>query len=147
MITRRRSTAADATRIVQIWRDAVDATHPFLSGPHRRAIDREVSESLPKAPLVVAVDGTDRPVGFMLVKECHLEALFIHPECCGQGIGRALVARALEECPRLTADVNAQNARAVGFYAHLGFKPTGRSAVDGRGRPYPLIHMRFRGVT
>jgi putative acetyltransferase len=41
----------------------------------------------------------------------------------------------------MTTDVNEQNAQAVGFYEHMGFTRTGRSPLDGQGRPYPLIHL------
>jgi putative acetyltransferase len=40
--------------------------------------------------------------------------------------------------------VNEQNRSALAFYEHLGFERTGRSPVDGQGRPYPLIHLRHR---
>ncbi|MGG2473877.1 acetyltransferase, partial [Rhizobium sp. BR5] len=33
-----------------------------------------------------------------------------------------------------------------GFYRRLGFEPTGRSDLDGQGRPYPLVHLRFRAT-
>ncbi len=45
---------------------------------------------------------------------------------------------------RLTVDVNEQNEQAVGFYAHTGFIVTGRSATDGEGRPYRLLHLALR---
>jgi putative acetyltransferase len=37
--------------------------------------------------------------------------------------------------------VNEQNPEAVGFYLHYGFAQTGRSPLDGEGRPFPLLHM------
>ena len=45
---------------------------------------------------------------------------------------------------QLALDVNEQNPHALGFYAHLDFERIGRSAFDGQGRPYPLIHLRCR---
>lgn len=41
----------------------------------------------------------------------------------------------------LSVDVNEQNPQAVGFYLHYGFVQTGRSPLDGEGRPFPLLHM------
>jgi putative acetyltransferase len=40
-------------------------------------------------------------------------------------------------------DVNEQNDQAVGFYRRMGFEVAGRSAVDGLGQPFPLLHMRL----
>lgn len=145
MNTLRPSRASDGDAVVDLWRRAVDATHDFLSAEDRRAIDAEVVGFLPQAPLLLAVDAEDRPLGFMLLDGSHMEALFIDPEVHGQGIGRQLVEHALAEHSPLTTDVNAQNAQALGFYLRMGFVETGRSEVDSQGRPYPLIHLRHGG--
>ncbi|WP_297506711.1 acetyltransferase [uncultured Caulobacter sp.] len=143
MIKLRPSRPEDGDRVVEIWAAAVDATHDFLTPEDRAAIGREVAAFLPGAPLMLAVDRRDRAVGFMLINDAHMEALFIDPEHRGAGIGRMLIEYALAVHPILTTEVNAQNAQAVGFYEHMGFERTGWSATDGQGRPYPLIHLRF----
>ena len=38
-------------------------------------------------------------------------------------------------------DVNEQNPQALAFYKRQGFRIVGRSAQDGQGMPYPLLHM------
>lgn len=145
MPTLRPARADEGAALVDLWRRSVDATHDFLSADDRQAIDAEVAGFLPQAPLLVAADAQDRPLGFMLVDGSHMEALFIDPAARGSGAGRLLLQHALAEHPQLTTDVNAQNAQAVGFYLHLGFVEIGRSPVDGHGRPYPLIHLRYGG--
>jgi putative acetyltransferase len=140
----RKTTPADSEHILNIWREAVDATHHFLSAANRQQIEEEVVTFLPQAPLWLAVDDNDHPIGFMLLDNSHMEALFIHPSQHGSGIGRALVQHALSLHPNLTTDVNEQNAQAVGFYEHMGFERTGRSDKDSQGRPYPLIHLCIR---
>ena len=142
MLTIRKSTSADAMRLIEIWRDAVDATHDFLTREDRMAIEEEVRSFLPAAPLWIAVDRGDRPLGFMLLDGSSMEALFIDPAHRGRGVGRMLVEHALTLRPTLTTDVNEQNAQAVGFYERMGFVRTGRSDRDGQGRAYPLIHLR-----
>lgn len=132
---------------VAIWRRAVDATHHFLSPADRLAIDALVCGFLPQVPLWLAVDEQDRPLAFMHIDAAHLEALFVEPACHGQGVGAALVRHALALHPGLTTDVNEQNPQALGFYEHLGFRRTGRSARDGQGRPYPLVHLTHVGQT
>lgn len=139
----RKSTLADSEHVLDIWRAAVDATHNFLSATDRQLIEEEVIAFLPQAPLWLAVDDSDQPIGFMLLDNGHMEALFIHPSQRGSGIGRALVHHALQLNPNLTTDVNEQNPQAVGFYEHLGFQRTGRSETDTQGRSYPLIHLRI----
>lgn len=146
MMTLRASTSRDAARILDIWSRAVDATHGFLLPADRAAIGEEVKAFLPQAPLTLAVNAADHALGFMFVHEGHMEALFIDPDHHGKGIGRALVESALALHPALTTDVNEQNGEALSFYRRLGFEPTGRSDLDGQGRPYPLIHLRFRAT-
>lgn len=51
-----------------------------------------------------------------------MEALFVHPEHRGVGIGHKLVRHALTLSSTITTDVNEQNFQAVGFYMHLGFE-------------------------
>ncbi len=145
MIKLRPSRPEDGDRVVQIWAAAVDATHDFLTPEDRATIGREVAAFLPSAALTLAVDDRDRAIGFMLIDNGHMEALFIDPEHRGAGVGAILIDYALAVHPLLTTDVNAQNAQAVGFYEHMGFERTGWSATDGQGRPYPLIHLRFGG--
>jgi len=155
MITIRKSTAADIARVLDIFRRAVDATHGFLSATHRRDIDREVAAVLPAVPLDLAVDEHDRPLGFMLLTtvrdeagravEGYVQALFVDPDHHGSGIGRTLVEDAIRRCSGLIAtDVNEHNVQAMGFWERMSFYRYDRSATDGAGRPYPLIHMRFR---
>lgn len=139
----RRSRASDADAVLDIWRRAVDATHDFLSAEDRAAIDEEVQVLLPELDLWVAVDENNRPTAFMSMSDSSLDALFADPAQHGTGIGRALVDFALGSNSYLRVDVNEQNEQAVAFYRRLGFRKVGWSAIDGQGRPYPLIHMRL----
>lgn len=141
MLKLRTSTPADAARVVDIWRHAVDATHSFLTTEDRAAIDEQVQTFLPQILLWLAVDDQDRALGFMGLSGSHMDSLFIDPLHRGTGVGRRLVEHALSLHPVLTTDVNKQNEQAVGFYRRLGFVPTGTSPTDDQGRPYPLIHM------
>ncbi|SIT84710.1 acetyltransferase [Pontibaca methylaminivorans] len=137
----RRSRPADWPRIIEIWRGAVDATHDFLTPEDRLAIDELVCGFLPQAPLWLAVDEHDYPLAFMLIDDGHMEALFVDPARRGTGIGAALVQHGLTLHSQMTTDVNEQNGQAVRFYERMGFRRTGRSPIDGQGRPYPLIHL------
>lgn len=143
MTTIRPSRPEDGNRVIEIWRDAVDATHDFLAPADRLAIDEMVCDFLPKAALWLAVDESDYPLAFMLLDDRHMEALFVDPAYRGKGIGAALVRHGLGIRPDMTTDVNEQNAQAVGFYERMGFRKTGRSPVDGQGMPYPLIHLAY----
>ena len=139
----RKSTPDDGARVKEVWRQAVDAPHGFVTREDRGAIEAEVAAFPGTASLDLAVNEAGRVVGFMLLHGGHRGALFVDPDHRGCGGGRTLVEEALRRYPLLSTDVNEQNPQAVGFYAHLGFARIGRSPLASGGRPYPLIHLRY----
>ncbi|WP_207462739.1 acetyltransferase [Azospirillum sp. SYSU D00513] len=142
MLTIRPSRPEDRDALFGIWLAAVRATHDFLTEEDIAYYAGQVREAyLPQAEFLVAVDGADRPVGFMGMTGAKIDALFVDPSRHGQGVGRALVSQARSRVPVLEVDVNEQNGRARAFYERLGFRETSRSELDDSGRPFPLIHM------
>ena len=141
----RRGTKADAPRALEIWRDAVDATHQFLSPEHRADIDAIVVEWLPTADLWLIDDETGRPVGFLAMDGNLIDALFVDPVVHGRGYGTALLNQALKLAPDAIVDASEQATNALPFYEARGFVRTGRSETDPGGRPYPLIHLKYQG--
>jgi len=101
---------------------------------------------LPTAELLVAVDGCDVPQAFLGASGAHIDALFVHASSRGGGLGRKLVERIRQGRDDVTVDVNEQNKSGRGFYERLGFETRGRSETDDDGRPYPLLHLRWRSA-
>lgn len=139
--------AADHANLLAIWHRAVLATHDFLSAADIELLHRQVGELyLHAVALHVCVDESQRILGFIGLSDRHVEMLFVDPDCHGQGVGSRLLDDARRRLGPLTVDVNEQNPAAHGFYRHYGFQDTGRSELDGEGRPFPLIHMAYRGA-
>lgn len=141
----RRGTPADAPRALEIWRDAVDATHGFLTPQDRAEIDVMVAAWLPTVELWLVDDDAGRPAGFLVMDGEMIDALFVDPAVHGRGYGTALLNHAIELSPHATIDASEQASNALAFYEARGFVRTGRSETDPRGRPYPLIHLRYPG--
>ena len=140
----RASRASDVALMFDIWRDAVAATHHFLSDADREFFSGIVrNHYLPAMPFTVTVDEEDRPVAFLGMTGARIHSLFVAPDQHGRGIGRRLIEHARHEHGELTVDVNEQNQSAVGFYERMGFRRIGRSDMDDSGRPYPLLHLKL----
>lgn len=142
----RRARREDLPRVIEIWEDAVRATHDFLTDADVRFYLPIVRDQyLPFAEVWVAEADDGKLVGFMGLTEARVDALFVDPAAHRRGVGRALLAHAFGLKGRLSVDVNEQNHPARGFYARLGFREVGRSATDAAGKPYPLIHLASDG--
>jgi putative acetyltransferase len=140
----RRGTAADVPRAFEIWRDAVEATHGFLTPEDRVETDAMVKSWLPTRELWMIDDGA-RPVGFLVMDGEMIDALFVDPAVHGRGFGTALLDHALALAPAAVVDASEQASNALPFYEARGFVRTGRSETDPQGRPYPLIHLKYGG--
>ena len=137
-------TAEDLPRLIEVWEASVRATHHFLSEADIQRIKSLVEDDLAQVETLLAVrDSHGQVVGFIGVEGDEVAALFIHPAWRGQGIGRRLFTYAVETLGANRVDVNEQNDQAVGFYQRMGFEVAGRSAMDGLGQPFPLLHMRL----
>jgi putative acetyltransferase len=142
----RQATNADHPQLLNIWLRSVRATHHFLQESDIEALLPQLRDIyLTAVDLWVAVDAKDCPQGFIGLNQNHVEMLFIEPDLRGKGIGRALLDHARRTRSQMSVDVNEQNPEAAGFYLHYGFVQTGRSPLDGEGRPFPLLHLSLVG--
>lgn len=140
--------AADFDCLTEIWEASVRATHFFLSESDIRDLRSKVREeylALPGMELLKA-GLNNEAAAFMGIfpsadGPANIAMLFVAPEAQGRGLGRALIGWAAEKFGALELDVNEQNPGARVFYEKMGFVQTGRSPVDGEGRPFPLLHM------
>lgn len=136
--------AADFPRVVDVWEASVRAIHHFVSEADIQLFKLLVRDALPlMAHLACVRDDHKHVAGFVGVHNGKVEMLFIHPLVRGQGAGRRLLDYAITAVGATALDVNEQNAQAVGFYLHTGFKIIGRSERDGLGKPYPLLHLHL----
>ncbi|TSJ56829.1 acetyltransferase [Atlantibacter subterranea] len=128
--------------LIPVWESAVRATHDFLSEQDIAALRAQIPDYFPMVTLRVWRDPQGQIQGFVGLAGETIEMLFIDARSRGKGIGRALLTWAIEQGAN-QLDVNEQNPQALAFYQHCGFEVIGRSALDGQGRPFPLLHMRY----
>ncbi|MFM5143674.1 acetyltransferase [Aeromonas veronii] len=135
-------TRADYPALIELWEASVRATHHFLQEAEILALKPLILEHyLDAVTLHCARTEEGRIAGFCGLCDGKIEMLFVAPGARGSGVGCLLVSHAITQGGATLVDVNEQNEQAVGFYLKMGFTVTGRSPLDGQGKPYPLLHM------
>ena len=138
---------ADFPRVVEVWETSVCATHHFVSEADIEIFRPMVRDALPLMPQSACIrDDTAQVAGFVAAAAGKVEMLFLHPAARGHGGGSRLLNYAIATWNAPELDVNEQNEQAVGFYRRMGFVVVGRLALDGTGKPYPLLHLRLVDV-
>ncbi len=131
--------------LLALWEQSVRATHTFLKEADIKALFPFVSEALEKVGRLLCIcNEAGQAEAFMGVDGVKLEMLFVHPLSRGKGMGKILVRHAIQNLGVCYVDVNEQNLLALGFYQYMGFRVYDRSALDGQGNPFPLLHMKLK---
>lgn len=143
-----RALRADWPALAELWEASVRASHAFLAEEDIRDIRARLEPDYFPMVELWTVRGTGgEPLAFLGVTEGgaggRVEMLFVHPRAMGHGHGTRLLRHAVEELGACEVDVNEQNPAALEFYLRRGFRVSGRSARDGQGRPFPLLHLRL----
>lgn len=135
------------TDIMRIWEASVLATHHFLKPADFQLIRDLLQDSFPESvDLYGFFDEAGDMQAFMGIEDRKIEMLFIATAMRGKGIGRQMMHYAMQQCNAIKVDVNEENQQALAFYRHMGFEVKGRSATDGMGKPYPLLHLELPGT-
>ena len=129
--------------LTEVWEASVRATHHFLTEADIQFYKPRILNEYLALLKVYYTQSHNRISGFIGISVTKVEMLFIHPDFCGQGLGKLLLTYAINEQGADMVDVNEQNKQAVGFYQHLGFELAGYSEVDGAGKPYPILSLKM----
>lgn len=136
---------ADTEKLSGIWLDASLEAHSFI-GVRRLLEQRRLIEQtyLPVAETWVACH-QGKPTGFISLLDDFIGGVFVAPGQQGRGIGRKLIAHALERKGKLWLEVYVRNRQAVRFYAGLGFTEVSRRQVDDDGFPFENARLQLGG--
>jgi putative acetyltransferase len=142
----RRYQAADEGAAIELWRRTWQAAYPRLDFTARLPWWRERwrNELALTATIVVAVS-EGALSGFVTVDQntMYLDQIVVAPEAWGSKIAAALLAEAKQLSPKgLDLAVNADNARAIRFYAKHGFVVTGHDINPRSGAPIERMAWR-----
>lgn len=131
----------DVENLLGIWFDASLRAHPFIGEP-RLVEQRSLIEKdyFPTAETWVACHNGEA-LGFISLLGSFIGGIFIAPDRQGMGVGRRLIAHALE----LSLEVYTANRQAFDFYISLGFQEVSRRDVDDFGYPFPNAALQMKG--
>jgi len=141
-VTLRPALPEDAPAIAAILRTCFRASLPFLPELHTPQEDLAyVSGKLmaEDAVWVAEVDGA--VVGYVGFRDDWIDHLYIHPDRQGQGIGPALLARAMADGRPKQLWAFQQNTRARRFYEARGFRAV--EFTDGEGNEEKTPDVRY----
>lgn len=130
-------------KLLDIWEASVIATHHFLTKDDIQFFKKLILENnyLNHVDLYCIRNEENVILGFSGISGSKLEMLFLDPAVKGHGLGKMLLKHAIDHHHITEVDVNEQNQDAIGFYEHFGFETISRSALDGTGKPFPILHM------
>ncbi len=136
--------AADTQILSRIWLDASLLAHPFIGTQRLREQQRLIEDTyLPLSETFVAAQAGN-PVGFISLLDSFIGGLFVAPAQQGKGIGRRLIAHALDLKGELSLEVYTANEQAMRFYRSLGFLEVSRRSTDGDGLPFENARLSLK---
>ena len=140
--------ASDEDAAIALWQHTWQRAYPAIDFAERVPWWRERwrKELVQNAAIVVA-ERAGEITGFVTIDgKGYLDQLVVAPEHWGAPLATMLVNEAKRLSPdRVTLLVNADNARAIRFYARNGFVHAGEDVNPTSGRP--VLRMAWRPPT
>ena len=137
--------ASDEDAAIALWQRTWQHAYPAIDFAARVPWWRERwrNELVPHAAIVIA-ERAGEMTGFVTVDgKGYLDQLVVAPEHWGSPLATMLVDEAKRLSPdHITLLVNADNARAIHFYARNGFVHAGEDITPTSGRP--VLRMTWK---
>ena len=123
----------------------IEALQPFSANWGPRGWPAELVEGISYVWCAVK---EEKVIGFIAYRQvagfCEILNVAVHPAHCRQGIGKTLLAHALQEIRKnggqtVTLEVNEYNFPAQALYRQAGFQPAGRRKKFYNGKEDALI--------
>lgn len=131
----RKNTEDDLDKILDIWLNASIKAHDFVAAEFWQSqLENMRNIYLPAAETYV-YEMESGVVGFYALHQDNLAAIFVAPECQGQGIGKQLLDHAKTRRRVLTLTVYKENQASCQFYLSQGFSVLNEQLDDHTGQP------------
>ena len=124
----------DLDSVLQIWLDASLIAHDFIDAAFWQSQVENMRNLYLPASQTFVIERQSTVVGFYSLLEQQMAALFVAPDCQGQGIGKRLMAHARTQRPVLTLAVYKNNTASCQFYLSQGFVVTHEQVDEHSGQ-------------
>ena len=124
----------DLDSVLQIWLDASLIAHDFIDAAFWQSQVENMRNLYIPASETYVMERDSRVVGFYSLLDNQMAALFVAPDCQGQGIGKRLMAHARTQRPVLTLAVYKKNTASCQFYLSQGFVVTHEQVDEHSGQ-------------
>jgi ribosomal protein S18 acetylase RimI-like enzyme len=119
--------AADQPHVVAVWRASKRDAYPFLPLEQGYTLEDDTAffrdHIAPHCRIEVA-EVAGRIVGYLALRGCYVDRLYVHPDYQRAGVGTLLLGRARALSPeRLELHTHTENFLARAFYEKHGFVP------------------------
>jgi putative acetyltransferase len=143
----RRLSLDEMDRVAQLHRASFDARLPWLAGLHTPEEDRAYFRDhvYPTSAVHGAFEG-GALLGFMALRACWIDQLYVAPGQQGRGIGSRLIALAKAASPVLQLWTFQRNTGARRFYAHHGFVAVEERDGSDNEEGEPDIRYQWEGT-
>ncbi|PPQ36500.1 Acetyltransferase, GNAT family [Rhodoblastus acidophilus] len=141
--------ASDWPEVLALWIEAWTRARADIDFSARAPWLAELfAKSLAEGARIVVAEDESGLAGFVLFDPARkwLEQIAVHPRAQGAGAARELIGHAKAACPAgLALSVNADNCRALAFYAREGFAKEAEGVNPLSG--LPTLRLRWTPVT
>ncbi len=140
-ISLRPATAADAEPLARVAHDSFHQAFTGIMSPAalaQRPLAFFVERFGVQWPQVVVAERDGRIVGFSMVRDRHIDMLFVDPCAQARGVGKALLADA-ESGGAITLECFRDNSQARDFYEKHGWNLAKSLRRDFCGEEYDFV--------
>jgi len=141
----RQAEAGDAEAVARLFRTVRRACLPYLPDLHTPDEDLGFFRDRVFAECEVWVTQAGAIDGFIAFRTGWVDHLYVHPERHRQGLGKALLALAMNGSSPLRLWVFQRNTAAISFYRARGFSELERTDGSRNEEREPDMLMEWRG--
>jgi putative acetyltransferase len=136
---------SDLDAVLSSWEAATRLAHPFMTDEFIAQERINIADIYMPNTDTWVIEIDDQVKGFIALMRNEVGAIFIQPECHGQGAGRALMDKAQELHGDLEVEVFKENSIGRKFYSRYGFTQLEEKLHEPTGQQ--LLRLRFLAKT